>query len=150
MPKIFFVRHGNCCGSPGLSELGKQELFRVLTKFKDLDFSPKISVTTRAQRCIETARVLVPGVEPIICEDLPCYCIWRDQQKTGDSMLKAIGLHIKEGKDMVVACHDTMPAIMAFRLAEIRGGSIFWESRMSVEMGCGFLLDDKSFVFIEP
>jgi hypothetical protein len=154
MSRILFIRHGNCWGSSGLSELGKQDISRVLVKLKDLGFSPKIPITTRAQRCIETAQILVPDAEPIICAELPCYCVWRDQRKKGDEMLKSIEPYLQKDKDAIVVCHDAMPAIMAFRLMEMRGGSVSWdclpESATCPGMGCGILLDGISFVSIYP
>tara|TARA_B100000745_G_scaffold264509_1_gene189252 strand:- start:4196 stop:4696 length:501 start_codon:yes stop_codon:yes gene_type:complete len=161
----YFTRHGKCADDH-ITPNGIAELKQVRNKLDETGFIPKTVLSSTANRCIETAKVLAPDCPIKTSEELLAFADYRyfvenEGHTPEDAPEKwnfsnwetALNLVLSEKPSLIVG-HDSNSVILAFKLLETQGVAIDWHNQpdifQNLDMGCGVLVVDNTFLHLHP
>lgn len=144
---IYFTRHGQIGIGDTLSQRGQDELARIKTKLDRLGFTPKICLSSKAQRCIETSEILAPNIKCVKIDELFVFAPFRTLKMSARNIMTAILPFIIRHQHVLVVSHDSVAVALAMRLQEIDKKVVDWDTvprhLISLEQGHGLYVDDN-------
>lgn len=144
--RIAFIRHAAAIGDR-LSAEALPHIETLRGEFERRGFRPTIAIYSTAKRAADTARILAPGAEEFPMTLLYRFGPFEMFRGQADSILRRVLSLITEGADALVVSYDSLSAVLAHRLVELRGGATDWvevrRTFRSLPPATGFLVEGK-------
>lgn len=147
--QAYFTRHGRVGERDAVSESGLEEIRRVKTKLDEAGFTPTISYTSGAHRCIETARFLGPNASLVVSKALHIFGDMKTFRRAGKTLIETLidQPNVKE-QDVLIVGHDCLSVVLALQLLENRGVAVDWNvphALARLDQGEGILVQGNEY-----